>query len=88
MRVVLGLPPLHGEALEQVADEQTHEIAVEAILKHLVMQEVVCEPPALLPEETQDESTNHIPRKTVGGNGEIDCDGKKNQIRHYFIRIE
>ena len=52
VRVVLGLPPLHGEALEQITDDNAHHISVGTVLEHLVMQEVVGQPAALLPEQS------------------------------------
>jgi len=55
--VVLLLPPVDREALEDVADEETSPVVVLAVLKHLVVQKVVCEPAALLPEEGEKEPT-------------------------------
>merc|ERR1712216_940613 len=47
---VLVLPPLHGVALHEVAPEDSHEVTVLAALEDLMMEEVVCQPSALLPE--------------------------------------
>lgn len=52
--VVLILPPGGRETLADTSEESSEEVSPEAILEDLVVQEVVGEPTALLPEESQD----------------------------------
>ena len=57
--VVLVLPPLHAETLPHVADDQAEDVAPQAVVEHLVVAEVVCQPPTLLPEKSNEERTQH-----------------------------
>jgi hypothetical protein len=52
--VVLILPPGGRETLADTSEESSEEVSPEAILEDLVMQEIVGEPTALLPEDSQD----------------------------------
>mmetsp|Transcript_39633 Transcript_39633/g.55280 ORF Transcript_39633/g.55280 Transcript_39633/m.55280 type:complete len:207 (-) Transcript_39633:74-694(-) len=62
VRVVLVLPPLHGEALAHVADEVRHQVTVPPVVKHLVVHVVMRQPPTLLPEERDDDCRERKPR--------------------------
>lgn len=53
--VVLVLPPGSAEALHHVAPEHATHVAQEAVLEYLVVQKVVRQPSALLPEDGQQE---------------------------------
>jgi hypothetical protein len=63
--VVLVLPPLDRVALHQVAPEETKIVAVLALLEDLVVQKVVCQPAALLVEQTEEESCSHVNSERV-----------------------
>jgi len=66
MSVVLVLPPGHREALEYIADHDPREIAVCSLFENLMVQEVMGQPPALLPEEGEDEGREHLNRQGLG----------------------
>lgn len=76
--VVLGFPPLDGEALADVADEDSHQVAIGTGLEHLVMQEIVRQPAALLPEQGQQDGTDHVDRE-IGGHGGASHGSRKEQ---------
>mmetsp|Transcript_11569 Transcript_11569/g.24988 ORF Transcript_11569/g.24988 Transcript_11569/m.24988 type:complete len:317 (-) Transcript_11569:644-1594(-) len=52
--IVLHLPPRHRKPLEHVAHKKPGDVVQHAVLEHLVMQKVVREPAALLPEQRED----------------------------------
>mmetsp|Transcript_12050 Transcript_12050/g.16371 ORF Transcript_12050/g.16371 Transcript_12050/m.16371 type:complete len:284 (+) Transcript_12050:305-1156(+) len=54
--VVLVLPPVHREPLENIPGEVPHCAVQSAVLEHLVVTKVVGQPAGLLPEEAQHES--------------------------------
>ena len=58
--VVLVLPPLHAVSLHEVAPEDTDEVSVLALLEDLVVEEVVGEPAALLPEEAEEKGAADV----------------------------
>lgn len=60
MSVVLVLPPRRGETLADTSQEGTEQVAPETVLEDLVVQKVVGEPAALLPEETQDGGRDNV----------------------------
>ena len=69
MSVVLRFPPLDGESLTDISDNNAHKVAVLSILEDLVMEEVVSEPTALLPEKCQDNCADHVNSEVVGHYG-------------------
>ena len=85
--VVLGLPPLDGEALEDVAHEDAHHVSVGAGLEHLVVQEVVRQPAALLPEETQEKGANEVDGDRVEGGGAVDRGGKDGEVAQHLVHV-
>eukprot|EP00128_Syssomonas_multiformis_P013765 Colp12_sorted_trinity150504_noHs@18555 len=76
VRVVLGLPPLDREALEQVSKHNAHHITIGSGLEDLVVQEIVRQPARLLPEQTQQYSTNHIDKEVVRDHGKENRSGQ------------
>ncbi|KAF9367640.1 hypothetical protein CPB97_005482 [Podila verticillata] len=58
--VVLVLPPRRGETLADTSQEGAEQVTPETIMEDLVVQKVVGEPAALLPEETQDGSRDNV----------------------------
>lgn len=85
--VMLGLPPLNREALEEISDDNACKVAVKAVLEDLVVKEVVCEPSALLPEEAHDHSADHVDSEV----GRHDCasygSSKEQQVGCYLVSI-
>lgn len=53
--VVLALPPVHRESLEDVAEEKPKCIVHAAIIEDLVMKEIMSQPSRLLPCKAQQE---------------------------------
>mmetsp|Transcript_18141 Transcript_18141/g.27581 ORF Transcript_18141/g.27581 Transcript_18141/m.27581 type:complete len:243 (-) Transcript_18141:150-878(-) len=58
--VVLILPPLHGETLHKISPENSDQITILTLLEDLVVKEVMGKPPALLPEQSQQESRSDV----------------------------
>jgi hypothetical protein len=56
MFIVLALPPVNREALQDRANEVAESIIQATILEHLVMEEVVSKPAGLLPCKRESES--------------------------------
>lgn len=53
--IVLALPPINAEALEDISDQMPEDVVDSAVTEHLVVQEVVGEPSRLLPCEAKKE---------------------------------
>mmetsp|Transcript_9771 Transcript_9771/g.28690 ORF Transcript_9771/g.28690 Transcript_9771/m.28690 type:complete len:569 (-) Transcript_9771:44-1750(-) len=60
VRVVLVFPPGNVEALPDVTNHHASEVAEAAVLEDLVVQEVVREPAALLPEERKEKRAHKV----------------------------
>ena len=58
--VVFILPPLHAKTLHQIANNDPRIVTVLPLLENLVVEEVVREPPTLLPEKAQEESAQKM----------------------------
>jgi hypothetical protein len=58
--VVLVLPPRDRETLHQITPEKTVVVSVPAVAKDLVMQEVMCQPAALLEEKSHKTNGEHL----------------------------
>mmetsp|Transcript_31935 Transcript_31935/g.46423 ORF Transcript_31935/g.46423 Transcript_31935/m.46423 type:complete len:317 (-) Transcript_31935:519-1469(-) len=54
--IVLILPPLHRVSLHQISPKDTSNISVGSAFEHLMMEEIVSQPTALLPEQTKKKS--------------------------------
>lgn len=73
---MLVLPPVHAEALHDVANGVAHEVVVAAVREDLVVKEVVSEPAGLLPRDGEQACRGHggEPRVVTvpqdGGHGE------------------
>lgn len=67
--VVLVLPPSDGETLPDVADHDAEHVVDSPVLKDLMVQKVVGEPAALLPEQAEQEcrQQKRTPLPGVGG---------------------
>jgi hypothetical protein len=85
--VVLGLPPVHGEALPEVTDNDTGEVTIFAVLENLVMEEIVSEPTTLLPEKAEDDGANQVDNDVVGIDSTGDSDADKCHVSGDFINI-
>mmetsp|Transcript_30607 Transcript_30607/g.63925 ORF Transcript_30607/g.63925 Transcript_30607/m.63925 type:complete len:432 (-) Transcript_30607:180-1475(-) len=58
--IVLVLPPLHRVTLHEVTPEDTSPVSILSLAEDLVVQEIVSQPPRLLEEETNQQSTTHV----------------------------
>jgi len=50
--IVLILPPRDGETLHEVTPEKSYHISIQTVFEHLMVQEVMRQPSALLPEKS------------------------------------
>jgi hypothetical protein len=65
VRVVLVLPPLHGEAEVEGADEHAEGVVEAAVVEDGVVREVVAEPAALLQNTPSASAEAILPQKPV-----------------------
>mmetsp|Transcript_188 Transcript_188/g.795 ORF Transcript_188/g.795 Transcript_188/m.795 type:complete len:495 (+) Transcript_188:1417-2901(+) len=85
--VVLVLPPGHVEALPDVADHDAREVAEAAVLEHLVVEEIVGEPAALLPEDREHDSGKHVHQEAVRGQHHRPGESAQGQRREALPRV-
>mmetsp|Transcript_47049 Transcript_47049/g.112802 ORF Transcript_47049/g.112802 Transcript_47049/m.112802 type:complete len:333 (+) Transcript_47049:691-1689(+) len=79
--VVLVLPPLNGEALRDVADDQAEEIADVAVVEHLVVQEIMRQPAALLPEQRSETRAAEDRGRRVHRENQVERRSDDSQVR-------
>ena len=85
--VVLVLPPLHAVSLHEVAPEDADEVSVLALLEDLVVEEVVGEPSALLPEEAEEEGAADVHGEGVGAVDHGDGRGPHGHVEGALVGV-
>ena len=86
--VVLVLPPLHAVSLHEVAPEDADEVAILALLEDLVVEEVVGEPAALLPEKSEEEGAAEMHGERVGEVHHGDGRGPHGHVEGALVGVE
>lgn len=81
MSVVLVLPPGEGESLPHISDHQPDAVAINSILEDLMMNKVVRQPSALLPEERKHTGRESVHGEAIEGHDEIEGKEKDSKRR-------
>lgn len=78
--IVLVLPPVDGEALEDIAHHDAEDVVDTALHKYLVVKEVVSQPAALLPKQSHKKGGDEDDRPKAGKHDKCNGEGANCQI--------
>lgn len=89
VKIMLLLPPTHRETLTDIPEKVARKIVVFSVLEDLMVQQIMGEPAALLPEEAEEEDGESFPPECGSPiYYEVEAQGHQTQIEEELVGVE